>query len=387
MTNHALSRALLLAVALAAAIAVFPQAASVTIEVKNEPDISRLSETIELSAKEVSRLLPVKDLRTVRVTDPASGRELVSQALDLDGDLVFEALIFQADFAPGQSRKFALSAGSRRIAARDEFKVYGRFARERFDDFAWENDRIAHRMYGTALETWKQEPLTSSAVDVWCKRTRRLVINDWYMVDDYHEDTGEGADFYSAGRSRGCGGSGVWVEGKLHVSRNFVNSKVLAAGPIRLVFELTYAPWQAGGREVSEVKRITLDAEQNLDRFESFYKASGASGLVHAAGIKKAAGSSMTQDRKEGWLRTWEPIRKGEAGHLGCGIIVNPASLVDVIESEGNYLMLARTDDRLVATWYAGFGWDRSGDFADEAAWAAYLRQAARRLGSPLKLR
>ena len=80
--------------------------------------------------------------------------------------------------------------------------------RERRDDFAWENDRTAHRMYGKALETWAQEPLTSSSVDVWFKRTRRLVINDWYMVDDYHRDNGEGADMYSAGKSRGCGGNG-----------------------------------------------------------------------------------------------------------------------------------------------------------------------------------
>ena len=64
-------------------------------------------------------------------------------------------------------------------------------------------------MYGAALETWKQEPLTSSGLDVWVKRTPRLIINDWYMVDDYHRDTGEGADLYSVGRTRGCGGSGL----------------------------------------------------------------------------------------------------------------------------------------------------------------------------------
>ena len=30
------------------------------------------------------------------------------------------------------------------------------------------------------------------------------------MVDDYHRNTGEGADLDSAGRTRGCGGSGLW---------------------------------------------------------------------------------------------------------------------------------------------------------------------------------
>ena len=97
-----------------------------------------------------------------------------------------------------------LSVGDRHIPARDEFKAYGRFVRERRDDYAWENDLVAHRMYGAALETWAQEPLTSSAVDVWVKRTHRLIINDWYMIDDYHRDGGEGADLYSSGRTASC---------------------------------------------------------------------------------------------------------------------------------------------------------------------------------------
>jgi len=78
-------------------------------------------------------------------------------------------------------------------------------ARERHDDFAFENDRVAHRMYGPALETWKADPLTSSGIDVWVKRTPRLVVNEWYQSDDYHRDNGDGADFYSVGPSRGCG--------------------------------------------------------------------------------------------------------------------------------------------------------------------------------------
>jgi len=363
-----------------------PQQNRILVTAKNELPLARPSETIVLQAREISRSLAVDDLRRVRVTDEASGRELVSQRVDLNGDSTPEELVFQADFDPGQSRTFSLLTGPPRIPKREDFKVYGRFVRERFDDFAWENDRIAHRMYGTALETWDKEPLTSSAVDVWCKRTRKLVINDWYMVDNYHVDTGEGADFYSAGRSRGCGGSGIWEDGKLHVSRNFTGSKVLANGPIRVVFELTYAPWRAGGREVSEVKRITLDAGHNLDRFESFYKADGKGSLTLAVGIKKGEGSTVLHERKQGWLRTWEPVRKGQAGNLGCGIVLDPSSVVEITEADGNYLIVARCDGRQTATYYAGFGWDRSGDFADAAAWTEYLRQAAMKLLSPLKI-
>jgi pectinesterase len=73
------------------------------------------------------------------------------------------------------------------------------------------------------------------------------------MVDDYHRDHGEGADLYSAGKSRGCGGNGVWDGGRLYPSANFTGTRVLANGPLRVMFELTYPAWQANGRSVSEL--------------------------------------------------------------------------------------------------------------------------------------
>ncbi len=138
---------------------------------------------------------------------------------------------------PGRLRRRArrgssrLGRGEPRKPRLADYRVYGRFVRERHDDFAWENDRVAFRIYGQALETFEKEPLTSSTVDAWSKRTRRLVLNDWYLVDDYHRDHGEGGDFYSAGRTRGCGGSGLMVDGALAVSKNFRSSRVLASGP------------------------------------------------------------------------------------------------------------------------------------------------------------
>src|SRR5882724_6238697 len=109
------------------------------------------------------------------------------------------------------------------------------------------------------------------------------------MTVNYHQDTGEGADLYSVGKSRGCGGLGIWVNDSLHVSRNFVHSRVLANGPIRLVFELEYQPWQvggeAGGIKVAETKRVTLDAGRNLDLFESSFKIEGTPPSYLSIGI------------------------------------------------------------------------------------------------------
>jgi len=360
----------------------FPQVNPLTVTVKNELDIARPSETVVLTMKS----MPISDWKRIHVTEPGSGKELVTQAIDIDGDGAMDLFLFQSDFKAGETKHFAIKGGDAKVPSKDQFKAYGRFVRERYDDFAWENDRIAHRMYGKALETWQAEPLTSSTVDVWTKRVRRLVINDWYMMDNYHTDMGEGGDFYSAGTSRGCGGNGIWENGKLFVSRNFVDTKVIANGPIRVVFELTYEPWNVNGRMISEVKRVTLDAGQNFDHFESFYKTAQQGDINCAIGIKKNEGSTVLSNRKDGWLRTWEPLQKGSSGNLGCGIIVDPGLLVDVTEADGNYLVVAKAPAGQPAAYYAGFGWDRSGDFTNMSEWETYLQQFAKRVRSPLKI-
>lgn len=355
------------------------------LTVRNSLAIARPAETIELAVPDLQRALTFDDVRKIHVRDDASGRDLLTQAVDTNDDGTFEQLIFQADLAPNATRTFTLSVGDRHIPARDEFRAYGRFVRERRDDYAWENDVVAHRMYGAALETWAQEPLTSSAVDVWVKRTHRLIVNDWYMIDDYHRDSGEGADLYSSGNSRGCGGNGIWQDGKLYPSANFRDTRSLANGPIRVMFELTYDQWTAAGQRLGEVKRITLDAGQHLNRFESFYKVPSPRPLQQAVGIRNNAGSEAVERRDLGVLRTWEAF-KGDDGHLGCGVIVDPHELVDMPRLDPNYLVVTRVAGGTAATYWAGTTWDKAGEITTAAAWDKYLDDWAARVRTPVAI-
>jgi unsaturated rhamnogalacturonyl hydrolase len=359
----------------------------VRVEVANPLGAPRPAETIALDLAELRRLAPgIPPAKLVVVDD--RGAPVLSQLVDLDGDETPDQLVFQVDLAARGTKRVTVEAGERRPPARDDFKVYGRFVRERHDDFAWENDRIAHRAYGTGLETWAKEPLTSSGIDVWVKRTRRLVVNDWYMVDDYHRDTGEGADLYSVGPSRGCGGGGVMAGETLAVSRNFTGSRVLANGPIRLVFELDYAPFLSGGAAFSEVKRITLDAGKSFNRIESHYFANGYPIAVTAAavGIAKHAGGSVEVGKASGWMRTWEPLKDGN-GHLGCAVVLPPGGARAAYKSaERDHLLVLPSGSDGTVVSYAGFAWDKSGDVADETAWGKAVQGLARELATPVRV-
>jgi unsaturated rhamnogalacturonyl hydrolase len=368
-----------------------PSAEAVGVKVSNPLKAARASETVVLALPELAAIAKLDPARTVVVD--AAGKPVMSQLVDLDGDEVPEQLVFQTDLGPLETRTFTVQAGARTTPASADFRVYGRFVRERHDDFAWENDRIAHRMYGPDLETWKKEPLTSSGVDVWTKRTRRLVVNDWYLTDDYHRDAGEGGDFYSVGKSRGCGGLGIWSGDKLAASRNFTVSRVLANGPLRLVFELDYAPWEAGGVRIGETKRVIVDAGRSFDRFESTFRVDGKPAehapLSVAIGIAKHEGGTAEVDRKTGWLRSWEPLKekgKVDVGHLGCGVVVPPAAVADYKQTTSDFLLVARAQAGAPFAYLAGFGWDRSGDVADADAWKREVDRAARELAAPVRV-
>lgn len=364
-------------------------AAQLTVTAANKLPLARASQTIELTATQLAPL-GTKDFATIHVKD-AAGTELLCQAVDTDGDAYRKAdiVIFQSDFAASESKTFTVMTGKKQEFSKEQYKAFGRFVRERFDDFAWENDRIAHRTYGKALETWEGEPLSSSTIDIWSKRTARMIINDWYLSDDYHADHGDGADYYSAGPSRGCGGNGLWADERLWTSRNFVNSRVLANGPIRVMFELTYEPFNVNGISVSEVKRVTLDAGSQLDCFQSTYKQFTRPGqaqkLTVGIGLKKTAGEQKETNAERGWLLKWEKVEKN-AGNQGLAIIVNPKQWEKDTEDKLNQLVFAKVSDGDVATHWAGFAWDKAGQITSAEAWKKYVDEFAQGLASPIEV-
>ena len=379
---------LLIVLLLAAAHLVPPaQQTELTVTAVNKLRLARQTETIELTTRDLASLAE-KDLTKLHVRD-SSGKEVLAQSVDTDYDDYHkpDILIFQADFKPGETKTFTVSAGKKREYAKEDFRAYGRFVRERFDDFAWENDRIAQRTYGNALIFWKGEPLTSSAIDIWSKRTAKMVINDWYMVDNYHADHGEGVDAYSAGPTRGCGGSGIWFNQQLFASRNFINSRVLANGPIRVMFELEYPGFQVNNDSIFQVLRVSLDGGSQLNHYETFYRVQpGNMPVAVAIGLKKAKDAQRDFNAEQGRLTVWEPMDKN-LGMQGLAIVANPRDVDTVTEDNLNHLLVLKpTKNTMPISYWAGFAWDRAGKITSAREWNKYVDEFSEARRSPLEI-
>jgi hypothetical protein len=369
-------------------------APTATITVRNKLNLARRAETISLPLAQLP--VAVRGLKATSLRVRNAGKQIVvSQLLDNNGDGQPDELLFQTDVLANGTQTFSVAAGTEALPA-SPLTTFARFVPERTDDFAWENDRVAFRTYGPNAEELydKKDPAgtLSSGMDCWLKRVSYPIIDKWYgrHVHEkpfaYHTDTGEGYDPYHVGSSRGVGGTGVLEGDKLYISKNFAKYKVLATGPIRTVFELTYAPWDAAGQTVNERKIISLDLGSNLTRYEEHIAADKALPNCTIGLTLHEAQGEVKADRPAGWCRYWEKI---DDSYLGTGVVVAPSYLLDYQDhrsatKDASQLYMVTKPRQDVVVFYAGFGWQKSGQFATAAAWDAYLAEFAQRVASPL---
>ncbi|MBR7799864.1 DUF4861 domain-containing protein [Undibacterium sp. FT137W] len=380
--------------------------APLQVVVSHQLEQARPSETITIPWSQINQYLPGALIQKIAVKDKHGKvlahqvTNIAPQAKDPKGiGIAYGELIFQYHFAAGEkSAEFTIEKIDT-VAPVFETKAFGRHVPERLDDFAWENDKVAHRTYGLALAApapvgVTKEVLVTSGIDIWFKRVSYPIVDRWYNKghDHYHHDEGEGMDMYNVGKSRGCGGTGIWDGQQLHTSINYEKWKVLANGPVRTVFELSYPSWDAAGIAITETKRFTVDAGHYLDKIESSFQYLGGQTLTAAIGLNKTPSDkgqsphiTLIQDTDRGLLAQW--VQQTSKGEFGTAILVaSPNTTTSFAEDTLNHLILAPVQSGKPLTYYAGAAWNRSGDILSKEAWQSYLNNMAQRLRDPIQI-
>ncbi len=350
------------------------------IVVTNPIEVSRDNETISLNWEKIEKAEPNLTKDNVAVYDFKAKRFLVTQIVE-DGNKT--QLLFQTSLAPSEKKDFRITKQpeeSKKSAS--EFTTYCRFVPERDDDFAWENDKVAFRMYGPALE-W--ETITCG-IDAWVKCVPTPVADKFYKEKDYHKNHGQGGDFYKVGNTLGCGGMAPLADGKVVLPRNFIRWKVIANGPIRSIFELTYNPWQVGGKTISETKRISLDLGSNLNRIECLYNCPDAEHLTVAAGIiiRESSDRKFT-DAANNTIAYWLPA-DGNYGMIGCGVVFGTDVKTKMLEADNHLLLTVDHSCQTLIVYYSGSCWDENKEFGTFEKWQQYLINFKKRIDNPIRI-
>lgn len=367
------------------------------LDVTNPTGTPRTEEVLAVPLAAIEAHLTFTGASNLVVEDGATHRSLPVQLDTSATGAQTDQLLVLVSLAPHETIRLILHAASK--PATTSPMVFGRVVPERKDDFAWENDEVAYRVYGPALQATGE---ITSGIDVWSKRVPDLIVNTWYGRDaegqrtnnpalSYHKDSGQGLDSYEVGLSRGCGGTGVWIGGGLFVSKNYASAEILADGPIRFRFRLRYAPWAVEAIEVSEEKVITLDAGSHLNRIESTLSVSGTptsgkQALQWAAGLAMHSGAQVATAEDGGIVSVWEPLTDPTAGLDGTAIVLEPGQSGNTIQASGNVLVMRPATPGAGITYYAGAAWSKA-DIPDETTWSRYLEAFRERLKTPLRTR
>lgn len=148
-------------------------------------------------------------------------------------------------------------------------RVYGRYVPERKDDFAWENEYAAFRMYGPALRP--ENP--SNGVDLWLKSSSELVVDSFYYREHvlgfpYHINYGKGLDCYKVGHTAGCGGLVVVCDSQTYVGGAYDRWEIIEQTNDKLTFRLEYDSLLVGDQVLQESITITAQAGQLFNKAE-----------------------------------------------------------------------------------------------------------------------
>ena len=228
-----------------------------------------------------------------------------------------------------------------------EQKVMARFVPERADDFVFENNLIAGRFYGKALEG---NP-TSPGLDIWVKLPGRLVADEWYAkaLEDpgyYHHDHG-GKDCYKVAVSLGGGASAPLIDGKLcYPVTNYRSWDIVENNRKKVVFTLHYPQWEAAeGVKVALDKTVTVVPDTYFCAVEDVYTFEGTDTLAIAAGMNIHAALETVEKQlvQPGRVAIWEHASdqtyEPEDGMLGVGVVMPDADGTSLSE-DGTHLLV-----------------------------------------------
>lgn len=359
-----------------------------TITVKNSLDTDRAFETVELTKD----ILKLEDLSNIGIKNIDTQVLMVTQTIDQDGDGTLDLIIFQPEIKANSKQTYEIVSITDAERPEAAELCYSRFVPERTDDYTWENDKVAFRVYGPVAQQMIEENIPggtlSSGVDAWLKRVEYPIINKWYQkatdgTGNYHKDTGEGLDNFHVGPSRGVGGIAVKVDTAFYISRNYTKWRTITTGPLRTSFYLEYANWDAAGNEITESKVISLDLGQNFSKFDTTIQ--GVNEISAGLTLHDKKGI-VSGNKEQGWVSYWEPIDDSE---IGTAIVATQKYFsdyetydVDVKDLSNAYAHLKVIDNKVV--YYAGFAWKKSEQFPTKELWEAHLDRFSQQINNPL---
>ena len=386
-----------------------------TVTISNDQAFDRTEELIEVPIADIAKKVQPIDNEEKYIILDDEGNQIPYQ-ITFDDNLLFPVTVEAKSKAT-----YTIAIGE---AIEVEPSVYGRHYPERLDDVAWENDRVAYRAYGPALQARGER---AYGYDVWVKRVPGLVVeqryanelnpdtqaeiarlrkerkyeeaNELYHSISYHVDHGNGLDCYKVGPTLGCGTTALMNGDNIVYPYCWKEYEIMENGPLRFTVKFTYNPIVVGKDSAVETRIISLEKGSQLNKTIISYEGLKqtmpiATGLV----IHPENPEAYEIEGDKGYI-AYEDLTdnvNNDNGIIYVGAIIPnklkeaKATLFSDKEARergasGHVLAIGTYKPESQYTYYWGSGWSKYG-FESMDAWTEYLDHYAQRVHNPLKV-
>ena len=372
---------------------------TVTVTVTNPLAMERSNEMVEVSMETVTDRLGLADTAQIVVLN-ADGQQVPYQ-ITYDGKVIFPAAI-----AAGGTATYTIQTGTPEAF---DVKACGRCYPERMDDMAWENDLVAFRAYGPALQAKGErgfgydlftkynttEPMLEAmyakeldketlAKIAELKKTDPKAAAELSRERSYHIDHGYGMDCYAVGPTLGAGVAALMVNDSIIYPWCYKNQEILDNGPLRFTVKLEFTPLTVkGDSTVVETRLITLDAGSHLNKTAVSYSNLKETLPIVAGIVLHEPDGAVVADAANGYITYVDPTTGPDNGKIFMGAavpaVVKDAKTVLFSEKEkkernnadGHVLAVSDYEPGSEYVYYWGFAWDKAcllytSDAADE---------------------
>lgn len=379
---------------------------TVTVTVTNPLAMERSNEMVEVSMETVTDRLGLADTAQIVVLN-ADGQQVPYQ-ITYDGKVIFPAAI-----AAGGTATYTIQTGTPEAF---DVKACGRCYPERMDDMAWENDLVAFRAYGPALQAKGErgfgydlftkynttEPMLEAmyakeldketlAKIAELKKTDPKAAAELSRERSYHIDHGYGMDCYAVGPTLGAGVAALMVNDTIIYPWCYKNQEILDNGPLRFTVKLEFTPLTVkGDSTVVETRLITLDAGSHLNKTVVSYSNLKETLPIVAGIVLHEPDGAVVADAANGYITYVDPTTGPDNGKIFMGAavpaVVKDAKTVLFSEKEkkernnadGHVLAVSDYEPGSEYVYYWGFAWDKA-DIKTADAWNRYMADFAQK--------
>ena len=387
---------------------------TVTVTVTNPLAMERSNEMVEVSMETVTDRLGLADTAQIVVLN-ADGQQVPYQ-ITYDGKVIFPATI-----AANGAATYTIQTGTPEAF---DVKACGKCYPERMDDMAWENDLVAFRAYGPALQAKGErgfgydlftkynttEPILEAMYAKELNKETRAKIAELKKTDpkaaaelsrerSYHIDHGYGMDCYAVGPTLGAGVAALMVNDTIIYPWCYKNQEILDNGPLRFTVKLEFTPLTVkGDSTVVETRLITLDAGSHLNKTAVSYSNLKETLPIVAGIVLHEPDGAVVADAANGYITYVDPTTGPDNGKIFMGAavpaIVKDAKTVLFSEKEkkernnadGHVLAVSDYEPGSEYVYYWGFAWDKA-DIKTADAWNRYMADFAQKVRNPLTIK